>query len=366
MSDFIFKSHEEIVEEMLLNFAEKLGVDNISDASDIAIKAKVLAAQIEGIYYNQQYVLRQAFPQTAEGENLEKHGYIYDVKRKESHKANGKVIMGRKTAATEDILISKGTMFSTNPEVYGKSIIGITTEDAILKSGEIEVVIPGEAIEPGKDGNVPSGAFTVLNDPPVGIEYVRNNEEFKNGTDEEDDEAYRERILTKTREPGTSGNPSHYIEWSLEVPGVGAAKVFRVWNGKSTVKVVICDSNMRAASEKLIKETFDYIETQRPVGAIPTVISAHEKIINIFANVTLANGYTIQEVSNRFKENVTDYFKSIAFKDSYASYAKVGSMLLDTEGVGDYSELKLNEEVSNALLGDEEIPVLGEITLEVI
>lgn len=366
MSDFIFKSHEEIEEEMLTDFSNELGVDSISSASDIAIKAKVYAAQIEGIYYNQQYVLRQAFVQTAIGEGLEDHGYVHDVKRKPARKANGKVVMGRKTAATEDIPIPRGTMYSTNPDVYGKLVTGITTEDAVLKAGELEVAIFGEVIEPGKDGNVSSRAFTVLNNPPIGIEYVRNDEEFKNGTDEEDDESYRERILYKTRRPGTSGNPSHYEQWALEVPGVGSAKAFRTWNGKNTVKVVICDSNMRAASQELVKETFDYIETQRPVGAIPTIVSAQEKLINIAAKVTLANGYTIQEISSRFKEKIIEYFKSIAFKDSYASYAKVGSMLLDTEGVGDYTELKLNGEVSNILLGDEEIPVLGELMLEVI
>lgn len=366
MSDFMFKSHEEIVEEMLIDFANELGVDSISSASDIAIKAKVYAAQIEGIYYNQQYVLRQAFVQTAVDQGLEDHGYTYGVDRKPARKANGKVVMGRRTAATEDIAIPKETMFSTNPDIYGKLVTGITTEDAILKAGEIEVSIPGEVIDPGKEGNVPAGAFIVLNNPPVGIEYVRNDKEFKNGTNEEDDESYRERILDKTRRPGTSGNPSHYEQWALEVPGTGGAKAHRTWNGKNTVKVVICDSNMRAASEKLIKETFDYIETQRPVGAIPTVVSAQEKAINISANVTLANGYTIQEIYDRFMDKVIDYFKSIAFKDSYTSYAKIGSMLLDTDGVGDYTELKLNGEVSNVLLEDEEIPVLGELVLEVI
>lgn len=366
MSDFIFKSHAEIVEEMLIDFANELGTDNISDASDIAIKVKVLAAQIEGIYYNQQYILRQAFVQTAIGEGLKDHGYTYGVEKKPARKANGKVIMGRKSAAIEDISIPKGTMFSTNPDIYGSLVTATTVEDAILKVGELEVSIPGEVIEPGKDGNVPTGAFVVLNNPPVGIEYVRNNEEFKNGTDEEDDESYRERILDKTRRPGTSGNPSHYEQWALEVPGTGGAKAHRTWNGKNTVKVVICDSNMRAASEKLIGEVFDYIETQRPAGAIPTIVSAHEKVINISANVTLANGYTIQEVSDRFMDKVIDYFKLIAFKDSYTSYAKIGSMLLDTDGVGDYTELMLNGEVSNVLLEDEEIPVLGELVLEVI
>lgn len=366
MSDFISKSHEEIVEEMLLDFANELGVDSISNASDIAIKSKVYAAQIEGIYYNQQYVLRQAFPQTAINKGLENHGYIYDVERKASRKANGRIVVGRKSIAAEDIFIPKGTMYSTDIEMYGILITGITIEDAILKAGELEVTIPGEVIEPGKAGNVSIGGFIVLNNPPVGIEYVKNDEEFKNGTDEEDDELYRERILYKTRKPGTSGNPSHYEQWALEVTGVGAAKAFRVWDGKGTVKVVICDSNRKGAGENLVSETFNYIETQRPVGVVLTVTSAQEKVINISANIRLANGYTIHEVFEKFKEDITEHFKSIAFKDSYISYARIGSMLLDTKGVGDYSELKLNETISNILLTDEEIPISGELTLEVI
>lgn len=46
------------------------------------------------------------------------------------------------------------------------------------------------------------------------------------GEDIETDDALRQRYLDSARRPATSGNKYHYMEWALQVPGVGGARVF--------------------------------------------------------------------------------------------------------------------------------------------
>ena len=217
----------------------------------------------------------------------------------------------------------------------------------------------------GTEGNYQSGNLLT-------IEYIENlgtailTDILTEGTDKETNQDLFDRWIIKIQTPSTSGNKYHYLNWALEVNGVGGAKVFPLWNGNGTVKVVIADSNKHSASESLVQETYNYIEEQRPIGATVTVVSAVEKALNITANVTLVNGTTLDVVINNFNTVINDYLKSIAFKTNYLSHAKVGSLLLDTNGVLDYSDLKLNDSTSNLQLEDEEIATLGNINLEVV
>ena len=52
---------------------------------------------------------------------------------------------------------------------------------------------------------------------------------------------------------------------------------------------------------------------------------------------------------------------SLIFKDYRVSYDKVGSILLSTEGVQDYDNLRLNDTTGNVTVGAKEIPVLGAV-----
>ena len=202
----------------------------------------------------------------------------------------------------------------------------------------------------GIQGNYPSGTILPL-------EYIENlgtaqlTDILTEGTDKETNQDLFDRWIIKIQTPSTSGNKYHYLNWALEVNGVGGAKVFPLWNGNGTVKVVIADSNKHSASESLVQETYNYIEEQRPIGATVTVVSAVEKALNITANVTLVNGTTLDVVINNFNTVINDY---------------LGSLLLDTNGVLDYSDLKLNNSTSNLQLEDEEIATLGNINLEVV
>ncbi len=55
------------------------------------------------------------------------------------------------------------------------------------------------------------------------------------------------------RREAVSANKQHYKQWAEELDGVGRAKVFPLWDGDGTVKIVVTDANMQPASDVLLK-----------------------------------------------------------------------------------------------------------------
>ena len=123
---------------------------------------------------------------------------------------------------------------------------------------------------------------------------------------------------------------------------------------------------MLGASSELIESVKANIEEKRPIGANVSVVSATEKVVNITANITLAIGYSVEEIKSEYTNKATEYLKEISFKSSYVSNARLGNLLPDTNGVFDYTEFKINNLTSNIALSDIEVPKLGTISLEVV
>ena len=182
------------------------------------------------------------------------------------------------------------------------------------------------------------------------------------GQNEETDDNLRTRFYSRVQSTSTSGNIYDYKKWALEVPGVGDAKVFPLWDGPGTVKVLVVDENMEIDPE-LPTVVYEYIETVRPVGAAVTVTGPGEKLINITANVSLDGSSTIDTVQTSFTSLVTEYLRDATFDFYTISYAKIGSLLLSVPGVADYGSLLVNDGTENIAIGDIEMPILGEITL---
>jgi len=313
------------------------------------------------IQFQLQNILQIFFVQTSYGTYLDYLGQVRGVTRLPATSATGNV----KFVGQPGILVKAGTQVTTQSSTNAPAITFKTTEEGVINA-EGEVVVRAECTEPGTAGNVPAGVIVLMAEPVEGIMAVTNPDPFTGGTDIEDNDAFRERILDAWRLPVTSGNKYHYKLWAREVQGVGEAKDLTKWNGPGTVKVVIVDGNKRAANLELLDAVTTHIEEMRPIGATVTVASAAEKQINITAEVTLAGGYTIAQVQQLYQEAVVSFFREIALVETYVSYAQLGKILLETPGVGDYANLLVNGAVNNVLLGEEEVPVLGTATLEVM
>lgn len=216
----------------------------------------------------------------------------------------------------------------------------------------------------GDAGNRPYGELLSINYIP-NLAKAELADIITPGEEEETDTSLRERYHFRVRQPITSGNIYHYKQWAREVPGVGDAKVFPLWAGNGTVKVAIANSEMQPAIPALVTTVAEYIETVCPIGATVTIVSATGKSINTVVKIVLAPGYALQGVYDSFLTAVNNYLREIAFNSTYVSHAWVGTLLFAIPGVDDYSNLKLNGVIGNVTLTGEEIPVLGNIDLEV-
>lgn len=308
------------------------------------------AMELAQMYAELDVVLRLAFGETSTGEYLDKRAADFGVYRKQATPAVRKGIFTDGNDVPFNIPI--GSRFRLNDMVY------VAIEK--ITDGQFRM----QAETPGSEGNQEFGNLLPI-ELIEGLGTATLADVLIPGEDEESDESLRKLFLQKVREPGTSGNAADYKQWATEVAGVGAAKVTPLWNGPGTVKVTIVNTDMQPATNDLVTQVQEYIEQMRPIGASVTVASATGKPIDISASVVLASGYTLQSVQDAFAASLDEYFREIAFSMTYVSYAKIGTLLLNTPGVIDYNGLTVNGGTANVALQDEEVPVRGGVLISV-
>lgn len=271
------------------------------------------------------------------------------IKRKEATKATTTVIISGSVGAeikVGDIVATDTINFFAlkNSEIGGAGIANVLVE----------------AEDYGSIGNVPANSINRFPASISGLIDVYNPEPVTNGYEAETDDELRQRYFDKLQRPGKAGNIYHYEEWAKEVVGVGDVRVIPRFNGPLTMKVVIIDSNKQLASEELVDQVTEHIEEEMPFGVDELlVVSAAGISINISVDLTLADGYEESEVISFIKETVNEYLREIAFKASFVSYAKIGSAILDSDGVIDYENLTVNAGTSNVPIANDELAILG-------
>lgn len=268
------------------------------------------------------------------------------------------------TFASDTALLTgtPSTVVGIGSLVAADSIFYATVEEVTLdENGQAYVLVESELS--GSIGNVPVGAINSFPVTLSGVTSVINERALTNGYAAETDSILRQRYYDKLQRPGKAGNAYHYREWATEVVGVGKVKVYPLWDGPLTVKVVIVDANIAVPSAELLTDVDDYITMQRPFGAILTVSPANALTINVSVDITLRNNRTHEDVRESLEGKINAYLKSLAFESNYVSRAQIGRIILETDGIEDYTDLKINNGTSNIDIPDATIPVLGEVTL---
>ena len=344
-------TYENIKQRILDNI--NIDIDN-REGSFTSNMVSPLSQELAKIYIEQEDLVNMAFIRNGFFNYLDLKCEEYGIVRKEGTKAVGEVVF----TGENGVSIENGTILSCNDLYY------VVLNDADIVGNQAELVV--EALEVGKQYNLLANTKLTAIEPINGVTDIYVKSDIKSGSDIETDEELRDRYFETIKKSYTSGNVAHYEAWTTEVNGVGLCKVYPCKNGNGTVEIVITDSDMLGASSELIESVKANIEEKRPIGANVSVVSATEKIINIKANITLANGYSVEEIKTEFTEKVVEYLKDISFKSSYVSNARLGNLLLDTNGVFDYTEFKINNLTANIALSDTEVPKLGTVDFTVV
>lgn len=311
------------------------------------------AIELALAYIELDRVLQLGFAETTYGTYLDYRAHEYGVTRKAATAATGQVTI----TGSQGTLVPSGSLFATGAGNQFKTSHEVT----IGETGSVDADIV--AVNAGASGNIPSNIITEIPVAIPGVVSVTNPAPTTGGTDQEADAELLERLLDKVRNPATSGNSAHYLQWAKEIPGIGDAKVFPLWDGPGTVKVVVIDSNKQPANTELIENVSTHIEEVRPIGAAVTCEAAAGLDVDVTASVTLEAGAMLSGVQGAFEEALGEYLKEIAFDQSYVSFAQIGVLLFDTPGVADYAGLIVNSGSGNVVIGDTQVAVLGTVIL---
>ncbi len=308
------------------------------------------AVEFEKSYAEMQLILDAAFPQTSWGQYLTMHAEAHGVIRKKATKS--KVVLT--VIGKEGTIIPIGTTVST---AVGNLF---TTVEAVRIGSSGNAKVLAESVDTGKDSHVEASTITEIVTKVEGLTSVTNEEASYDGFDEENDRDLLQRLLFKVRQPATSGNVYHYMQWAQSVNGVGQVKVLPLWNGPGTVKVLLVDVNNESANTSLLDRVKAVIAKEAPIGATVTVTTPTIMNVNISFRVTKGN-VNIEAV----KRILNEEFKRQTFSMNYISYANIGKALLaNTEtGIIDYSNLRVNGGTTNITITDDQLPRVNEVTI---
>jgi uncharacterized phage protein gp47/JayE len=347
------------LEKYSFDYLINSALDNVPDSIDkregsIIYDALAPACyQLADMYMNLKNVMLNVFVDTSYGEYLDNRVKEQGLER---YKATKALLKAEFIFNDQKSSIRIGDRFSSinNEEILSYSVI------EKLDNEENTYILECEMY--GTIGNDYIGDIL----PITYIESLKSARIItivKAARDIETDEELKSRYLFKVRNPVTSGNKYNYLQWALEVDGVGSVKVFPLYNGPGTVKVIVTNSQNKGASKELINGVKKYIDDVRPIGATVSVASAREKVIDINVSITVSEGSNLGGILENFRGLIEEYLNEICFKIPYISIARIGNILLSTPGVIDYSNLKINSSIGNIQLLEDEVAILGNVSL---
>ena len=390
-------TYEEILKRMLdrvsNRFDKREGSVIWDTHSPTAIELKILYVELDTI-------IREAYGDTASRDFLilrcKERGII-------PYPATPAVLKGVFTPATVDVL---GKRFSIETMNY------VVTEK--IADGEYKV----ECEEAGIIGNQYLGSM-------IPVEYINNlaaaelTEILIPGEDAEETEDLRERYFNSFGDTAFGGNMRDYLEKTNAIPGVGATKVTRVWNGDiapadmipteavntwyesiidtvnpdvkfwlssvyhagktkklttgGRLKLTILDSEFGVPTDTLIQTVQETIDPEvnagegyglAPIGHVVTVEKAEAVSVAVKTNITFDVGFGWTNLQNFIDEAISTYFEELRRGWGDAPYlivrvSQIETRILAIKGVVDIQDTRLNDAAENLNLNKFQVPLYG-------
>ena len=347
------KSVEEIYNEMMAAYAQATGTE-AAESGDLAVRMYAMAAQVFALYVQCEWVERQCFPQTAEGTCLDMHAQLRGLERREATAAEGVLRFTVDAAASQDREIPAGTVCMTAGLVRFE-----TVETGVLQAGSTQVDVRARALEPGSAGNVAAGTILTMAVAPVGVSRCTNPEAFSGGTDREDDETLRARVLETYRRMPNGANAAFYQQGALSFEEVAAATVIPRPRGVGTVDVVVATASGAPGAE-LLEELMVYFEARREIAVEVQVRAPTMKEVTVSVQVAAAANKDAEQVRAAVESALRTWFDGHRLGENVLR-AKLGDLIYAVEGVENYQLISPETDVAVAA---DELPQLSGLTVE--
>ena len=347
------KTIDEIYREMLACFGEETGLEP-REGTDLSARMYALAAQVYALYVQADWVTRQAFPQTAEGEYLDYHAQLRSLERKPALPAQGTVRFTAGEASQSDRSIPEGTVCMTAGLVRFA-----TTQAAVLPAGELTVDVPVQALEPGTAGNVSAQTVVSMAVAPMGIASCTNPQAFAGGADGEGDEELRARILDTFRRLPNGANAAFYEQGALSFDQVAAATVVPRPRGVGSVDVIV-STLAGTPGEELLEQLQDYFEQRREIAVDVQVKAPTPVTVNVAVQVKAKGGWDKTQVLDQVEETLEGWFDGKLLGQDVL-LARLGSLIYGCDGVENYA---VSAPAADLAVDAGQLPVLGTLSVE--
>ena len=346
------KEWTEIYEQMRGTFAQRAGFVP-SEGCDSAVRLYALAAELQSLLMQADWVLDQSFPQTAQGMYLDYHAETRGITRAAAEKAVGTLRFAAADKVTATCPIEKGTVCMTAEGVRFE-----TTEDAAIAVGSQWVDVPAQAVEAGAGGNVIAGTVTLLSAMPVGVVQCTNPAAFSGGCDAESDEALRGRVLASYQRLPNGANAAYYEQEAMRYPGVAAAKAVGRARGIGTVNVVIA-THAGVPDAALLAAVEMDLQKKREIAVDVKVLAPTVETVAVTAALKAAPGYTFAEAKAGAQSALEALFTGELLGKSVTT-ARLLTLLCGVEGV---ENVHLTAPAADVAVGSTELPMLGTVTI---
>jgi len=220
----------EIVAEIRGDVEGRLpGADTRTPRSPFDVLVRVISYVHHTVLGWLVWLVRQAWPWSAEREYLDRAAAWWGVSRKPAAFAGGTVTVSGTAGAVVPL---DSRMRRADGVEY------IVDADAPIGSGGTGAVLV-VAASAGAAGNAGAGTPVTLVSPVAGVlsAAVVGSAGLVGGADEESDEDLRGRLEARVQAPPAGGNAKDYVRWALDFPGITRAWCFPLENGAGTVTV---------------------------------------------------------------------------------------------------------------------------------
>ncbi|HCA04673.1 MAG TPA: hypothetical protein DEO32_02115 [Ruminococcaceae bacterium] len=328
------------------------------EASDIAIRLKIMAGEIFNAYSTFEWLKRQMFAQSAEGTFLDYIALQRGLTRREAVKAKGRITFYTEEERQHEIFIPQGTVVVTR----GKNPLRFyTTEDAVIQPRTLLTVAKAEAELPGFDGNILGGvAFSPVSVPPE-VSAIASSSPFIGGTDGESDEMLRERIKDSFICVPNSMNREYYIRLAESVDGVYKAGVVTYARGAGTLNIYVCGENGEVNSE-VMAEVKQLVREKRAVNVDAEVYDAVPVRYNMYVEVRPKSGFSESEIKTICETAFNRYIDSVPIGGKLR-LSELGQRLIDT---GCITDCTFEAGVDDCTLLGTQYLVSGDVGVDVV
>ena len=224
---------------------------------------KCFAYAIAGVVYfiwnyaEWQYL--QIFIETCEFEALKRWGNLVDI----TYKSGVKTILSIKLLNVSKTEISAGTIWKNldNGLIY-KSISTVSNinnnNSSSNSTNSSTILLNVECSQSGSSGNLSNGSVLNLTNPIAGLpETATVSETIATGTDDEEVETYRTRVINRYKRKPQGGSAIDYYDWSTEVSGIVDCFPYVLQNGIITLYLVASGSGLsRTPTGQIQPNTF--------------------------------------------------------------------------------------------------------------